>query len=86
MDVQTIFVALAFLLLPLFCFREAWKGWRTGAVDKIVKNTREPVYVYRHADPVPYWSYLFLYTGCGFFIYWNDYLSSFLSLIYLLPL
>ncbi|EBT0469160.1 DUF2542 family protein, partial [Salmonella enterica] len=25
-----------------------------------------PVYVYRHADPVPYWSYLFLYTGCGF--------------------
>ncbi|ECW1971426.1 DUF2542 domain-containing protein, partial [Salmonella enterica] len=52
MDVQTIFVILAFLLLPLFCFREAWKGWRTGAVDKIVKNTREPVYVYRHADPV----------------------------------
>ncbi|EAX4204721.1 DUF2542 family protein, partial [Salmonella enterica] len=34
MDVQTIFVILAFLLLPLFCFREAWKGWRTGAVDK----------------------------------------------------
>ncbi|HCB4425151.1 TPA: DUF2542 family protein, partial [Salmonella enterica] len=27
MDVQTIFVILAFLLLPLFCFREAWKGW-----------------------------------------------------------
>ncbi|HGA8760666.1 DUF2542 family protein, partial [Salmonella enterica subsp. enterica serovar Minnesota] len=25
MDVQTIFVILAFLLLPLFCFREAWK-------------------------------------------------------------
>ncbi|EAU5818666.1 DUF2542 family protein, partial [Salmonella enterica] len=24
MDVQTIFVILAFLLLPLFCFREAW--------------------------------------------------------------
>ncbi|EDU1961985.1 DUF2542 family protein, partial [Salmonella enterica subsp. arizonae serovar 53:z4,z23:-] len=66
MDVQTIFVILAFLLLPLFCFREAWKGWRTGSVDKIVKNTREPVYVYRHADPIQYWSYLFLYTGCSF--------------------
>ncbi|EAM1625433.1 DUF2542 family protein, partial [Salmonella enterica] len=49
MDVQTIFVILAFLLLPLFCFREAWKGWRTGAVDKVVKNARKPVYVYRHA-------------------------------------
>ncbi|EHA2854039.1 DUF2542 family protein, partial [Salmonella enterica] len=24
MDVQTIFVILAFMLLPLFCFREAW--------------------------------------------------------------
>ncbi|EDK9473760.1 DUF2542 domain-containing protein [Salmonella enterica] len=66
MDVQTIFVILAFLLLPLFCFRESWKGWRTGAVDKVVKNARKPVYVYRHADPVQYWSYLFLYTGCGF--------------------
>ncbi len=66
MDVQTIFVILAFLLLPLFCFREAWKGWRTGAVDKVVKNARKPVYVYRHADPVQYWSYLFLYTGFGF--------------------
>lgn len=43
MDVQTIFVILAFLLLPLFCFREAWKGWRTGAVDKVVKNARKPV-------------------------------------------
>lgn len=51
---------------PAFCFREAWKGWRTGAVDKVVKNARKPVYVYRHADPVQYWSYLFLYTGCGF--------------------
>ncbi|ELL74344.1 hypothetical protein SEE30663_13386, partial [Salmonella enterica subsp. enterica serovar Enteritidis str. SE30663] len=37
-----------------------------GAVDKVVKNARKPVYVYRHADPVQYWSYLFLYTGCGF--------------------
>ncbi|MDI5303900.1 DUF2542 family protein, partial [Salmonella enterica subsp. enterica serovar Anatum] len=44
------------------CFREAWKGWRTGAVDKVVKNARKPVYVYRHADPVQYWSYLFLLT------------------------
>lgn len=86
MDVQTIFVILAFLLLPLFCFREAWKGWRTGAVDKVVKNARKPVYVYRHADPVQYWSYLFSLYRLRFFIYWNDYLSSFLSLIYLLSL
>lgn len=53
---------------PAFCFREASKGWRTGAVDKVVKNARKPVYVYRHADPVQYWSYLFLYTGCGFYL------------------
>ena len=37
MDVQTLFVVLAFLLIPVFCFREAWKGWRSGAVDKILR-------------------------------------------------
>lgn len=47
MDVQTLFVVLAFLLIPVFCFREAWKGWRSGAVDKIKKNAREPVFAYR---------------------------------------
>lgn len=39
MDIQTVFVALAFPLLPLFCFHEARKDCRTDAVDKIVKNT-----------------------------------------------
>ncbi len=37
---------------------------------------RKPVYVYRHADPVQYWSYLFLYTVAVFYLL-NDYLSSF---------
>ncbi|MGQ7147078.1 DUF2542 family protein, partial [Escherichia sp. SS-MK2] len=23
-----------FFLIPIFCFREAWKGWRAGAIDK----------------------------------------------------
>ncbi len=36
-----IFVILAFLLLPLFASVRRWKGWRTGAVDKVVKNARE---------------------------------------------
>ena len=65
MDVQTLFVVLAFLLIPVFCFREAWKGWRTGAVDKIKKNTREPVYAYRHQEPLQLWSYVLVYAGCG---------------------
>ncbi|WP_409335122.1 DUF2542 family protein [Escherichia coli] len=26
--------------MPIFCFREAWKGWRAGAIDKIPK----PIY------------------------------------------
>ncbi len=52
MDVQTIFVILAFLLLPLFCFCEAWKGWRTGAVDKVVKNARNRFMSI--AMPIPY--------------------------------
>lgn len=65
MDVQTLFVVLAFLLIPVFCFREAWKGWRTGAVDKIKKNAREPVYAYRHQEPLQFWSYVLVYAGCG---------------------
>ncbi len=52
MDVQTIFVILAFLLLPLFCFREAWKGWRTGAVDKVVKMRENRIMSI--AMPIPY--------------------------------
>ncbi|HGY7686005.1 TPA: DUF2542 family protein, partial [Escherichia coli] len=38
MDVQQFFVVAVFFLIPIFCFREAWKGWRVGAIDKRVKN------------------------------------------------
>ena len=65
MDVQTLFVVLAFLLIPVFCFREAWKGWRSGAVDKIKKNAREPVYAYRNEDQLQFWCYVLVYAGCG---------------------
>ncbi len=27
MDVQQFFVVAVFFLIPIFCFREAWKGW-----------------------------------------------------------
>lgn len=46
MDVQQFFVVAVFFLIPIFCFREAWKGWRAGAIDKRVKNAPEPVYVW----------------------------------------
>lgn len=42
MDVQQFFVVAVFFLIPVFCFREAWKGWRAGAIDKRVKNAPEP--------------------------------------------
>lgn len=41
MDVQQFFVVAVFFLIPIFCFREAWKGWRAGAIDKRVKNAPE---------------------------------------------
>lgn len=50
MDVQQ-FLSLPFFLIPVFCFREAWKGWRAGAIDKRVKNAPEPVYVWRAKIP-----------------------------------
>ena len=51
MDVQQFFVVAVFFLIPIFCFREAWKGWRAGAIDKRVKNAPEPVYVWRVMTP-----------------------------------
>lgn len=51
MDVQQFFVVAVFFLIPIFCFREAWKGWRAGAIDKRVKNAPEPVYVWRVKIP-----------------------------------
>lgn len=40
MDVQQFFVVAVFFLIPIFCFREAWKGWRAGAIDKRLKMHR----------------------------------------------
>ncbi len=51
MDVQQFFVVAVFFLIPIFCFREAWKGWRAGAIDKRVKNAPGPVYVWRAKIP-----------------------------------
>lgn len=40
MDVQQFFVVAVFFLIPIFCFREAWKGWRAGAIDNGLKMHR----------------------------------------------
>ncbi len=82
MDVQQFFVVAVFFLIPIFCFREAWKGWRAGAIDKRVKNAPEPVYVWRAKNP----GLFFAYNGGIYrlrnFIYRHDCLSYFLSLIF----
>ena len=81
MDVQQFFVVAVFFLIPIFCFREAWKGWRAGAIDKRVKNAPEPVYVWRGKIPdsssLIWWQY-----RLRNFIYRHDCLSYFLSLIF----
>lgn len=82
MDVQQFFVVAVFFLIPIFCFREAWKGWRAGAIDKRVKNAPEPVYVWRAKNPGLFFR---LYGGIyrlRNFIYRHDCLSCFLSLIF----
>ncbi len=58
MDVQQFFVVAVFFLIPIFCFREAWKGWRAGAIDKRVKNAPEPVYVWRAKNPGLFFAYM----------------------------
>ncbi len=65
MDVQQFFVVAVFFLIPIFCFREAWKGWRAGAIDKRVKNAPEPVYVWRAKNPGLFFAYMVAYIGFG---------------------
>lgn len=81
MDVQQFFVVAVFFLIPIFCFREAWKGWRAGAIDKRVKNAPEPVYVWRAKIPDSFRLYGGIYRLRNF-IYRHDCLSYFLSLIF----
>ncbi|MEJ9695502.1 DUF2542 family protein [Escherichia coli] len=64
-DVQQFFVVAVFFLIPIFCFREAWKGWRAGAIDKRVKNAPEPVYVWRAKNPGLFFAYMVAYIGFG---------------------
>lgn len=80
MDVQQ-FLSLPFFLIPIFCFREAWKGWRAGAIDKRVKNAPEPVYVWRAKSRTLFRLYGGIYRLRNF-IYRHDCLSYFLSLIF----
>ena len=63
MDVQQFFVIAVFFLIPVFCFREAWTGWRAGAIDKRVKNSLEPVYVWRDKNPGLFFAYIVAYSG-----------------------
>lgn len=65
MDVQQFFVIAVFFLIPVFCFREAWKGWCAGAIDKRVKNVPEPVYVWREKNPGLFFAYIVAYSGFG---------------------
>ncbi len=82
MDVQQFFVVAVFFLIPIFCFREAWKGWRAGAIDKRVKNAPEPVVCLASKKSRTLFR---LYGGIyrlRNFIYRHDCLSYFLSLIF----
>ena len=69
MDVQHFFVVAVFFLIPIFCFREAWKGWRAGAIDKRVKNAPEPVYVWRAKNPGLFFAYMVAYIGFGILLF-----------------
>ncbi|MFP1483858.1 DUF2542 family protein [Escherichia coli] len=65
MDVQQFFVVAVFFLIPIFCFREAWKGWRAGAIDKRVKNAPEPVYVWRAKNPGLFFAFIWWHISAS---------------------
>lgn len=65
MDVQQFFVVVVFFFISIFCFREVWKGWRVGAIDKRVKNVSESVYVWRVKNFGFFFVYMVVYIGFG---------------------
>ena len=77
MDVQQFFVVAVFFLIPIFCFREAWKGWRAGAIDKRVKNAPEPVYVWRAKNPGLFFAYMVKIPDSFSLIWWHISASEF---------
>lgn len=64
MDVQQFFVVAVFFLIPIFCFREAWKGWRAGAIDKRVKMHRNRC-MSGEQNPGLFFAYMVAYIGFG---------------------
>lgn len=64
MDVQQFFVVAVFFLIPIFCFREAWKGWRAGAIDKRVKMHRN-LCMFMSKNPGLFFAYMVAYIGFG---------------------
>lgn len=65
MDVQQFFVVAVFFLIPIFCFREAWKGWRAGAIDKRVKNAPRTGVCLASKNPGLFFAYMVAYIGFG---------------------
>ncbi|MBW6100275.1 DUF2542 family protein [Escherichia coli] len=62
-----VFLSLPFFfLIPIFCFREAWKGWRAGAIDKRVKKcTGTGVCLASKKIPDSFFAYMVAYIGFG---------------------
>ncbi|XPE62023.1 DUF2542 family protein [Shigella flexneri] len=65
MDVQQFFVVAVFFLIPIFCFREAWKGCAQARLINGLTNPPEPVYVWRAKNPGLFFAYMVAYIGFG---------------------
>ncbi len=64
---SSFFVVAVFFLIPIFCFREAWKGWRAGAIDKRLKCTRTGVCL-ASENPGLFFAYMVAYIGFEFYL------------------
>ncbi|XPE50439.1 DUF2542 family protein [Shigella flexneri] len=60
------FIRAVFFLIPIFCFAEAWKGWRAGAIDKRVNPTGTGVCLASKKSQL-FCAYMVAYQGLGIF-------------------
>lgn len=84
MDVQQFFVVAVFFLIPIFCFREAWKAGAQARLINGLKMHRNRCMSGEQKSRTLFRLYGGIYRLRNF-IYRHDCLSYFLSLIFPSP-
>jgi hypothetical protein len=58
-----IFTTIVLIIISPLYLWTAYKGWKTGAVDIMVKGAAKPVLAYRDSQPFKFWIHVISYVA-----------------------